>query len=50
MYWSAKGTHISLPEVKAAELLDPLTGAKQTLTDNNGIRPAVKPTLQILVW
>ncbi|MUF07634.1 beta-xylosidase [Pseudomonas sp. CCM 7893] len=50
MYWSAKGTHISLPEVKAAELLDPLTGAKQTLNDNNGIRPAVKPTLQILVW
>lgn len=50
MYWSAKGSSISLPGIKHAELLDPLTGARQTLSDDNGIRPAVKPSLQILVW
>ena len=47
---SAKGSSISLPGIKRAELLDPLTGARQTLSDDNGIRPTVKPSLQILVW
>ena len=50
MYWSAEGSSISLPDIKRAELLDPLTGARQTLSDDNGIRPVVKPSLQILVW
>ncbi|WP_339532898.1 beta-xylosidase [Pseudomonas mucidolens] len=50
MYWSAEGSSITLPDVKSAELLDPLTGARQSLDDNNGIRPALKPSLQILVW
>ncbi|MBT2374728.1 beta-galactosidase [Pseudomonas fluorescens] len=50
MYWSADGTNITLPEVHSAELIDPLTGVRQTLDDGNGIRPPVKPTLQILVW
>ena len=50
MYWSAEGTRITLPKVQHAELLDPLTGARQTLNDYNGIRPVVKPSLQILVW
>jgi len=50
MYWSAEGSSISLPGIKRAELLDPLTGARQTLSDDNGIRPVVKPSLQILVW
>jgi len=50
MYWSADGNSITLPEVHNAELIDPLTGAKQTLEDANGIRPPVKPTLQILLW
>ena len=50
MYWSAEGSSISLPGVKRAELLDPLTGTSQTLSDDNGIRPVVKPSLQILVW
>lgn len=50
MYWSANGTSITLPEVHNAELIDPLTGARQTFDDGNGIRPPVKPTLQILVW
>ena len=50
MYWSAEGTSITLPKVQHAELLDPLTGARQALNDYNGIRPVVKPSLQILVW
>ncbi|MFO2466449.1 beta-xylosidase [Pseudomonas sp. 15FMM2] len=50
MYWSAKGTSVHLPEVKNAELLDPLAGARQSLDNYNGIRPVVKPSLQILVW
>jgi len=50
MYWSADGSSVTLPEVHNAELIDPLTGASQTLEDANGIRPPVKPTLQILLW
>lgn len=50
MYWSAEGSSLTLPDVTHAELLDPLTGVRQTLDDNNGIRLPVKPSLQILAW
>ncbi|AJO80714.1 beta-galactosidase [Pseudomonas sp. MRSN 12121] len=50
MFWSAKGGTIRLPQVHQAELYDPLTGGRESLSAADGIQPAVKSSLQILVW
>ncbi|SDZ57919.1 beta-xylosidase [Pseudomonas sp. NFIX28] len=50
MFWSAKGGTIRLPQVRQAELHDPLSGTRASLDAADGIQPAVKPSLQILVW
>ncbi|AZD24562.1 MULTISPECIES: beta-xylosidase [Pseudomonas] len=50
MFWSAKGDTIRLPQVHQAELYDPLSGTRASLEATDGIQPAVKSSLQILVW
>ncbi|CAI9007954.1 polysaccharide biosynthesis protein PslG [Pseudomonas chlororaphis] len=50
MFWSAKGGTIKLPQVHQAELYDPLSGTRASLDAADGIQPAVKSSLQILVW
>lgn len=50
MFWSAGGGTLKLPQVRQAELYDPLQGTHERLDNAQGIQPTVKPSLQILVW
>jgi beta-xylosidase len=50
MFWSAEAGTLKLPEIHQATLYDPLSGTQQSLDLADGIAPAVKPTLQVLVW
>ncbi len=51
LFWSAKGGNIRLPGIKKALLVDPLSGRQETLSgDNQGVKIAVKSTLQMLLW
>ncbi|WP_439850932.1 cellulase family glycosylhydrolase [Pseudomonas syringae] len=50
MFWSAAGTSLTFPDIKAAVLHDPLTGGRVPLSGSEGITLLLKPTLQILEW
>ncbi|AHG41731.1 beta-xylosidase [Pseudomonas syringae CC1557] len=50
MFWSAAGTSLTFPDIKAAVLHNPLTGGSIPLSGSEGITLLLKPTLQILEW
>lgn len=50
LFWSASSAAIHLPAVQDAQLIDPLTGQQQRLSNAQGLQLASKPSLQMLVW
>lgn len=50
MFWSPSGAELHLPSIARAELHDPLTGKRQMLETEGGVRLQAKPTLQMMVW
>ncbi len=50
MFWSAKSASLHLPDVRQAQLHDPMTGKKQELQADDGVRLNAAPGLQMLVW
>ena len=50
MLWSANGTTLNFPRIKAGTVHDPLRGTHTPLAATQGITVVLKPSLQILEW
>lgn len=50
MFWSASSASLHLPEVKQAQLYDPLSGKQRSVHAEDGVRLNAAPGLQMLVW